>query len=51
MKQESLLWYIKMMEFTQDTDDRMKLLKLAYDEWVANWMKTAWEKIFTSLRK
>ena len=32
MKQESLLWYIRMMETTQDIDERMKLLTLAYDE-------------------
>lgn len=51
MKQESLLWYAKMMEFTQDTEDRMKLIQLAYDEWVADWITKAGERIFANIQK
>lgn len=44
-------WYIRMMDLTQDTDDRMELLMLAYNEWVADWTKKAGERIFRSLEK
>ncbi len=45
MKQESLLWFIRMMEFTQDTEERMKLLNLAYDEGVADGMRQTLAKL------
>lgn len=43
-------WYIRMMDLTQDTEDRMRLLSLVYNEWLIQWAKNAREEILTNLK-